>query len=57
MTDVKEQKFASNSVSNFVRRQWKHKILKEAFADNALCLTKTYEWFKHLKERTDISRQ
>jgi hypothetical protein len=26
-----------------------HKILKEAFGDNALGLTKTYEWFKRFK--------
>jgi hypothetical protein len=26
-----------------------HKMLKEAFGDNALGLTQTYEWFKRFK--------
>jgi hypothetical protein len=27
-----------------------HKMLKEAFGDNALGLTETYNWFKHFKK-------
>jgi hypothetical protein len=37
------KKFASNSVSNLVRWQQKHKMLKEAFGNNALDLNQTYE--------------
>jgi len=28
-----------------------HKMLKEAFGDNALGQTQTYEWFTHFKNR------
>jgi hypothetical protein len=34
-----------------------HKMLKEAFGDNALGLTQTREWFKRLKKLTDVSRR
>jgi hypothetical protein len=40
---------ASNSASNSARRQRKHQMFKEAFGDNALGQTQTYEWFKRFK--------
>lgn len=53
----RNSEFASDSVSNLVRWQQKHKMLKEAFGDNAVSLTQTYKWYNHFKKQTDISWQ
>jgi hypothetical protein len=45
-----KNKFASNSFSNSVRAAETHKMLKEAFGDNALGLTQTYKLFKCFKK-------
>jgi hypothetical protein len=50
MTDVKEQRICIKfcfKLGNMAAET--HKMLKEAFADNALGLNQTYEWFRHLK--------
>ena len=50
MEDVKEQcvciKFCVKLEKNAAET---HKMLKQAFGDNALGVTETYNWFKHLK--------
>jgi len=52
MTDVKKQpiciKFCFKLCKTAVET---YKMLKEAFGDNALGQTQTYEWFKHFKNR------
>jgi len=50
MTDVKEERIC------FCFRLGKmpsetHRMLKEAFGDNAVGQTQTYEWFKRCKNR------
>jgi len=50
MADVKEQwiciKFCFKLDKTAAET---HRILREAFGDNALRQTQTYEWFKHFK--------
>ena len=52
MTDVKEQwiyiKFCFGLCKTASET---HRMLKEAFGDNALGQTQTCEWFKHFKNR------
>jgi hypothetical protein len=49
MTDVKEQWICITFCFKMGKTAWKHKILKEAFGDNALAHTQTYEWFKRFQ--------
>jgi hypothetical protein len=50
MADVKEQRICINFCFNLGNTAAEtHKMLKEAFGDNALSLTQTYEWFKRFK--------
>jgi hypothetical protein len=50
MTDVKEQRIYIKFWFTLGKTAAEaHKMLKEAFGDNALGLTQTFEWFKHLK--------
>jgi hypothetical protein len=52
---LRNNKFASYSVSNSVRQQPKQRMLKESLGDDAQGLTQTYEWFKFQK-RINVSR-
>jgi hypothetical protein len=50
MTDVKEQQICIKFCFKFCKTAAEtHKMLKEAFGDNALGQTQTYEWFKCFK--------
>jgi hypothetical protein len=50
MTDVKEQRICIKFCFKLDKMAAEtHKMLKEAFGDNVLGLTQTYEWFKCLK--------
>jgi hypothetical protein len=49
MTDVKEQRICIKFCFKLGKTTWKHTILKEAFGDNALGQTQTYEWFKRFQ--------
>ena len=42
--------FASDSASNSARRLRKHRMLIQAFGDNALGQRRAYEWFKRFKK-------
>jgi hypothetical protein len=48
MIDVRSNGFALNLTSK-LGTMASHKMLKEAFSDNALGQTQTYKWFKHFK--------
>jgi hypothetical protein len=50
MTDVKEKRISIKFCFKLGKTAAEtHKMLKEAFGDNALGLTQTYEWFKRFK--------
>jgi hypothetical protein len=49
MTDVKKQWICITFCFKIDKTAWKHKILKEAFGDNVLGQTQTYEWFKRFQ--------
>jgi len=50
MTDVKEQRICVKFCFKLGKAASEtHRMLKEAFSDNALGQTQTYEWFKRLK--------
>ena len=50
MTDVKEQQICIKFCFKLGKTALEtHRILKEAFGDNALGLTQTYKWFKRFK--------
>jgi hypothetical protein len=50
MTDVKEQRICIKFCFKLGKMAAEtHKMLKEAFGDNALGQTETCEWFKRLK--------
>jgi len=52
MTDVKEQRICIRFCFKLGKTASEtHRMLKEAFGDNALGQTQTYEWFKRLKNR------
>jgi hypothetical protein len=52
MTDVKEQGICIKFFFRLGKTASETKrMLKEAFGDNALSQTQTYEWFKHFKNR------
>ena len=52
MTVVKEQRICIKFCSKLGKTASKtHRMLKEAFGDNSLGQTQTYEWFKRLKNR------
>jgi hypothetical protein len=48
MTDVKERQICIKYHFK-LGKMASHKMLKEAFGDNALCQKQTYEWFKRFK--------
>jgi hypothetical protein len=50
MSDVKEQEICIKFFFKFCKTAAEtYKMLTEAFGDNALGQTQTYEWFKHFK--------
>jgi hypothetical protein len=50
MADVKEQQICIRSCFKLGKMALEtHRMLKEAFGDNALGQTQTYEWFKRFK--------
>jgi len=52
MTDVTEQWICTKFCFKLSKTALEtHKMLKEAFDDNALGQTHTHEWFKHFKNR------
>jgi hypothetical protein len=56
MTDIKEQQICIEFCFKFGEMAVEtHKMLKEAFRDNALGQTHTYKEFKHLKNKTTVS--
>jgi len=56
MTDVKEQRVYIKLCFKLGKMAVEtHRMLKEAFGDNALGQTQTNEWFKHFKDQMDVS--
>jgi hypothetical protein len=52
MTDVKKQWIYTKFYFKLSKTALEtHRMLKEAFGDNALGRTHTYEWFKRFKNR------
>jgi hypothetical protein len=55
MTSVKEQQTCIKFCFKLGKMVVEHKMLKEAFDDNALGLTQTCKWFKLSENMMDVS--